>query len=377
MEVSKGLTELGDVMYVLCRWEGFSQKRFEEIQGIRIFRMARLPALRASRSLRLRKRHDTPRSFLERLYRVYLGFIHLFYATYFVVRIIRKYNIDVIMERSSSLGCGTFAGFITSRPVVLEVNDPVYNRASLRIARKIIATSEKLIPNEFRNKLKVVTWGVNTALFNRNISGEAIREKLGLINYPVVLFVGSFADWHGLDDLIQAGRAIVRELPHVRFMVVGGGKGHPNYKRIVDKAQKLGLLGNFLFVGTVDYREIPNFIAASDVAVAPYDPRRSEYTRKYGFFYSPLKIFEYMAVGKPVVATRVENVSQIIENGVDGLLVEPGDYEELAQAILKLLKSSDLAKQLGDNAYLKSKNYSWEKHCEMLNGILLECIRRR
>lgn len=376
MAVSKGLTKLGDTLYVVCRWEKPQQKPFEETQGIRIFRIARLPSLCASRFLRLRKKHDIPQSFLERLYRVYLGFIHLFYATYLITHIIRRYNIDVIIERSSSLGCGAFGGFIMRRPVVLEVNDPVYNRASLRIARKIIATSEKLIPNKFRDKLKVVTWGVDLTIFNPNTSSQAIREKLGLSNYSVVLFVGSFAGWHGLDDLIQASNLIVRELPHVKFLVVGGGKDHPNYRLIVDKAQKLNLLENFLFVGTVNPQEIPKFIAAADIAVAPYNPQRSGYTRKYGFFYSPLKIFEYMAMGKPVVATRVENISQIIEDGVNGLLVEPGNYRELAQAIVKLLKSSELAKQLGGNAYLKSMNYSWERHCSMLNAILRECIWR-
>ncbi len=377
MEVSKELTRLGNTVFVVIRLDHPRQKRLEEIEGIKIFRMPRLPISYASRDLASKKRHDIPSSFLERLYRFYLGFIHIFYATAFVLHLIRKYDIEVVMERGSSLGCGTFAGLLTGSPVVLELNDPVYNRLSLRIARKIVTTSKKLIPARFRNKAKLVTWGVNTAMFNPKVSGDKIRKRFGIEDRQIVLFVGSFAGWHGLDDLIQASKIVLNEKPDVKFLIVGGGKKHPNYRHVIEEVKNLNLTKNFIFAGTVDYQEIPKFIAASDVTAAPYNPKRSEYLRKYGFFYSPLKIFEYMAVGKPIVASRIENISDIIEDGVTGLLFDAGDTEALAQAIVKLLDSKSLAKRLGRNAYLDSRNYSWQRHCKMLNDLLEELTRER
>lgn len=377
MEVSKGLTRLGDAVFVVARLDHLRQKRVEEIDGIRIFRIPRLPISRGSNGLSSRKRHDIPSSFLERLYRFYLGFIHIFYATAVVVNLIREYDIEAVVERGSSLGCGALAGVLTGRPVVLELNDPVYNRLSLRIARKIVTTSKKLIPARFRDKAKLVTWGVNTSIFNPKVPGNEIRKRYGIGDKQTVLFVGSFAGWHGLDDLIQASNIIAKEKPEVKFLVVGGGKKHPNYRHVIEEVRNRNLTKNFIFAGTVDYQEIPKFIAASDVAVAPYNPERSEYLKKYGFFYSPLKIFEYMAVGKPIVASRVENISNIIEDGVTGLLVDPGNIKALAQAIIKLLDSKKLAKQLGHNAYLKSRNYSWQRHSEMLHDLLEEVVKER
>ena len=377
IEVSKGLTRLGDTVFVVARLESPRQKKFEEIEGIKIFRMPRLPISRVSHAAASKKRHDIPSSFLERLYRFYLGFIHIFYATAFVVRLIRKYDIEVVMERGSSLGCGAFAGLLAGRPVVLELNDPVHNRLSLRIARKIVTTSKKLIPAKFRDKAKLVTWGVNTAMFNPKVSGDEIRRRWRIMDNRIVLFVGSFAGWHGLDDLIQASSIIAAKKPNVKFLIVGGGRKHPNYRHVIEEVRGMGLTKNFIFAGTVDYHEIPKYIAASDVAVAPYNPERSEYLKRYGFFYSPLKIFEYMAVGKPIVASRVGNILHIIKDGVTGLLFEAGNVEALAQAIIKLLDSKSIAKQLGRNAYLESRNYSWKKHSELLHNLLEEVVKER
>jgi glycosyltransferase involved in cell wall biosynthesis len=107
--------------------------------------------------------------------------------------------------------------------------------------------------------------------------------------------------------------------------------------------------------------------------VAPYDPNKTPELRKYGFFYTPLKLFEYLAAGKPVVTTDVGNIRKIIEPN-RGVLVPPGDPQGLANAIIDLLNSSSIMRKLSRNARAYAKNRSWYKHCKQLEKLLEDAL---
>jgi glycosyltransferase involved in cell wall biosynthesis len=119
--------------------------------------------------------------------------------------------------------------------------------------------------------------------------------------------------------------------------------------------------------GAVPHGEVPALLAAMDVAVAPY-PRLPD------FYFSPLKVFEYMAAGLPVVASRIGQVAKLIENGVTGLLYEPGDVHALSAALDRLRRQPEFRKSLGRAARdAVLRNHTWDAVVERI----LERSRQR
>jgi glycosyltransferase involved in cell wall biosynthesis len=173
----------------------------------------------------------------------------------------------------------------------------------------------------------------------------------------VVGYVGTFQEWHGLDELIRAAAELVQRIPQLRFLMVG-----PYYRETEAKVAAAGLRGSFVFTGPVSYEQVPSFMNASDVLVAPYNPAKiesKEQVRKHGLG-SPLKVFEYMAVGRPVITTDVKPISDPIENGVTGYLVPPGDSDVLASTILNVLRDRKGAEEIGAaGRRWVTANYSW------------------
>ena len=142
-------------------------------------------------------------------------------------------------------------------------------------------------------------------------------------------------------------------------MIVGDG---PERERLLDEAAALHLNEDVEFTGAVDHREIPELLQSMHIAVAPYPDLD-------GFYFSPLKVFEYMAAGIPVVASRIGQLDQLIENNVNGLLTRPGDWRELSSAIKTLYESPTLRQQIGKSAReFVVKNHSWETKVKSILG---------
>jgi glycosyltransferase involved in cell wall biosynthesis len=164
-------------------------------------------------------------------------------------------------------------------------------------------------------------------------TGRDLRAELGLPpEVPLVGAVGALRAQKGFDVLVRASALLVREIPDVRVIIVGGGDEEVR-AQLVRLIAELGLEDNVLLIGLRD--DVPDILAALDVAVSSSN-----------FEGSPLAIMEYMAAGRPIVATQVGGVPDLIENGVHGLLVERGDSNGLAQAVLRLLRDRDLGAQL-------------------------------
>lgn len=195
------------------------------------------------------------------------------------------------------------------------------------------------------DKITVIPNGANTSLF-RPISGSRDRLQLDLsCNY--VGFVGVFAPWQGLDHLIRSASQILREMPNTKFLLVGDGETKNRMVQLVDDLQ---LAKDFIFVGEVPYTEVSKHINAMDVCVS---------FRK-GTPASPLKLYEYMVCGKPVIATDDPDNSFVKEQSA-GILVDPEKPEEVANAIIGLLKNDELRERMGSNGrkYVL-ENRSWE-----------------
>jgi glycosyltransferase involved in cell wall biosynthesis len=150
-------------------------------------------------------------------------------------------------------------------------------------------------------------------------------------------FVGSLKPWHGLADLIEAFSRLRQLAGDVRLLIVGDG---PERNRLEEDLGARGLVDAVQFTGAVAHSEVPALLASMDAAVAPY-PKLAN------FYFSPLKIFEYMAAGLPIVASRTGQVAQLIEDGVTGLLYEPGDIGAMFEALDRLRRDSQLRGDLG------------------------------
>ena len=202
-----------------------------------------------------------------------------------------------------------------------------------------------------RKRICVIENGANTDLF-RPMDRKKVKKELKFNpDAKYVCFVGYFAPWQGVEYLVQSAPLILKEIPNVRFIIVGYGQMK---EELINLAVKTGVSDKFIFTGEVPYEEVPKYINTSDICVAPFIKERN---MRIGL--SPLKIYEYAACGNPVVSSRIPNL-EFIEEQTAGILVEPENPEQLAKAIIKLLKDEKLREEMGRNGreYVV-KNHSW------------------
>ncbi|HHV24874.1 MAG TPA: glycosyltransferase family 4 protein [Methanosarcina sp.] len=215
------------------------------------------------------------------------------------------------------------------------------------------------IPGE---KIVVVSNGANTSLF-KPLEQEACRKTLGLdLEFPYVCFVGNLAPWQGVEYLVQAAPSILSRFPECRFLIVGDGVMKYD---LLELCLELGVEDRFIFTGVVAYDRVPLYINASDICTAPFIFARNS---KIGL--SPLKLYEYMACGKPVIASGISGVSNVLEASGGGIHVPPENPAALAEGILKLLENPELRVKLGSKGLnYVTENYSWYSVAKKVNEV--------
>ena len=212
-------------------------------------------------------------------------------------------------------------------------------------------------------KVKVVSNGVNTKIF-QPIDDEVLltktREELNIRpEHRVVAFVGNLAPWQGVEYLIEMAPSLLKEISQVTFLVVGDG---PMRKELEAAVKRCGLGDHFVFTGMVNYEKIPIYINVADLCVLP--------KRRLKSGWSPLKLYEYMACGKPVVASRVEGLDFIEKEGV-GRLMEPEDANSLKLAILDLLQEPQKGALMGQKGVqMARERFNWETKVREIEHIL-------
>ena len=225
--------------------------------------------------------------------------------------------------------------------------DPVLTMLATRIVVNSAAVAKR-----FGNsgKVGVIHNGVDLKKFNPEVDGERIREELAICEKEqIVTIVGRLDEWKGHRFFLEAARYVLDQLQTVRFLVVGDGVLRSELETL---CEKLGIAKDVVFCG---HREdISEVLAVSNVLVSP--SRAESFGRV---------IIEAMA--KPVVGTRAGGVPEIVVDGLSGILVEPEKSEEMAQAILLLLRDSRQAREMGVAGFNRVKEcFSLEKHvCEI------------
>ncbi|MBO3810072.1 MAG: glycosyltransferase family 4 protein [Candidatus Brockarchaeota archaeon] len=371
-ELARNLIRLGHDVHLVSRRICVEQNSFEELDGIRVRRVYRGIFFSSPVSEYLQVGRQRKTGFLDLVYRAYLFTVYALYAGIVAANLVRRNNLDIIVERETSFGAGAIASMLTGRPMVLELVGPRCSILSVKRASRVLAYTESMLPESVpRSRVVIVAAAVDTDLFKPDEEqGRIVREKYGLGSSTVVGYVGTFQTWHGVEELILASKAVLEKHPEVRFLMVG-----PYYEQMENLARRLGVSNAYTFTGPVSYRDVPKYINAADILVAPYNPEKSELRKRYGIG-SPLKVLEYMSCAKPLVTTSLKPITDVVQDEVNGLLVPPGDVEALKDALIRLIEDKDLAREMGERARRRVLGkYSWLALAKQFENVLSEAIR--
>ncbi len=302
---------------------------------------------------------------------------------------LKKEKYDFIYERYS-LFC--LAGVICAQrykiPIILEVNYTSTTRFCRPISKAfkkltfwfdfllfkkvhgivVVSTflKEHLI-KDFKvdeKKIIITTNAADPAVFSPDISLDMMKKRFNLSSEKIVGFVGSFLPWHGVDKFVlEVIPKVIKKVYNVRFLLIGDG--HMK-KDIEGKILDSGLKDYIILANAVPHEVLPSYIAIFDIAVLPN-------SNNHG---SPMKIFEYMSMSKPVIAPAVRPVKEVIADGENGILFQPNNYSELANHIIRLLGDDDLCKRIGVNARKKIlKDHTWEKNAQKVIRLYNTIVR--
>jgi glycosyltransferase involved in cell wall biosynthesis len=306
---------------------------------------------------------------------------------------------DAVVERYDVFGgLGAILAWLKGIPLLLEVNYPHLDellwkwrqrnsrflrvpmlvrglrwwaRWQFRHASGAIATRKEVVPEFIRDRTWLVHWGADPDRFRPLAETERtrIRQELGIDSGPAVLFMGSFRSWHGVETLPDIIDRTCHAIPEAMFLLVGDGEGRD---KLNDAIVQLGLETRVVLTGNWQHTRIPELLSSADVGIAPYDASQYQPLIDYGFFWSPAKLFEYAACGLPVVSTRYDLLSEIVEDGVSGHLVTPGDVPGFADAVIDLIRNPQKRAWMGENGRRRiMERFNWDNHAKEVAEILI------
>jgi len=287
---------------------------------------------------------------------------------------------DFIYERAALFGtAGVALARELNAPLLLELNAPLaleqssyrgaadtplaakVERWTLARADAVLAVSAPLRAHAIKHgakaaRIHVLPNGVDPTRFHPAQPEPSLRRRLGLKEGPVLGFVGGLRPWHGVETLPELAARLCRRHAGLQLVIVGEGPLRPQLERAFAKKR---LQRHVRFTGNLAHEEIPDVIRQFDVALAPY--RRLD----HAFYFSPLKLFEYMGCGIAVVAAKVGQIAEVVRHGKTGLLYPPGNLGALVGATQRLLENPGLRAQLGRAAAKQvHQRHTWDQNAE-------------
>jgi glycosyltransferase involved in cell wall biosynthesis len=306
--------------------------------------------------------------------------------------LLRELRPDVVYERYSLMN---LAGLLVARlagvPHLLEVNAPLRLERARTKGLALPAAASRVEAFLFRGTDAVVTVsralrdyvierggrpertivqpnGVDTQRFHPDRDGAGVRERLGIAaDASVIGFCGSLKPWHGTDVLLQAFAMLRARHSGARLLIVGEGPEGPSLRV---QSARLGVESDVLFTDRMPHERMADFVCAMDVAAAPY-------RHVPNFYFSPLKLYEYMACGRAVVASGAGEIPELVRDGETGLLCACDDPAALAEALARLLESAGLRNRLGQAARAEALRHSWRSNASRVERLVRDFGSRR
>jgi len=301
-----------------------------------------------------------------------------------VAPIFRDNRIDLIYERLTQNN--STVSVCTQRydiPLMVESNAPVEDRREYwgaplffltkRLEKTILKRADAVtvvstpIKKYYERmgieaqKIHVLPNGVNQELFSQENVSLDVRAELGLEEKVIVGFVGNIFVYHGIELFLILARNCLSSGYNIHFMIVGGdqvgGQGINQLHPLLNREQ---LNNMFTFTGPIPNTEVPNYIAAMDICILP----------RFMWYGSPMKIFEYAAMGKPIIAPDQENIRDVLTHGETALLVKSENPTSIVQAVKELVRDEQLRIELGQAArkHILS-THTWNKNALRIQEI--------
>lgn len=300
---------------------------------------------------------------------------------------------DFIYERAALYGtAGAALARVLKVPLLIELNAPlaveqgtyrgsglgelaaVAEHWTLQQADAVLAVSAPLREHVLSlgvaaDRAHVFPNGVDPTLFHPAAPDPAVRARLGLGDGPVLGFLGGLRPWHGIEVLPELLARLASKHPGLRLVIAGDGQLRGDLER---GFQERGVGERAVFTGALAHAEVPGVVRQFDVALAPY-PKLD-----HDFYFSPLKVFEYMACGVAVVAARCGQIAEVIRSEEHGVLYPPGDLDALTAACDRLLGGASLRLALGRaGAELIRASYTWDHNAQRAAALAQTLLDRR
>ena len=303
-----------------------------------------------------------------------------------LAKAIKHHRPDVIYERYNLfLPAGVWAKKRFKLPFLLEVNAPLFDerkkydgvalkglarwseRYAWRNADIALPVTQVLANRVMQesisaDKIRVVHNGIDTDKFSNVPDTNKCKNELGLDGRLVLGFTGFIRDWHGLDKVVELLTCHSGQKRHL--LIVGDG---PARESIEQRAVELGVSDQVTITGIIGRDKIPAYVSAFDIALQP----------DVVDYASPLKMFEYLALGRAIVAPDKDNIKEILEHEINAYLFRADDTTAFLEATERLCKDSELRQRLARQAQetINRKNYTWFNNAKVVTGLFESLLK--
>jgi glycosyltransferase involved in cell wall biosynthesis len=303
-----------------------------------------------------------------------LGFVYQRYSTnnFGGIKLASRYRVPLALEYN---GSEVWISRHWGRPLHYEGLSRRIELFNLRAADIVVVVSramrdELLSRGIDDGKILVNPNGVDPARYSPAIDGSEVRSRLGLGRKTVIGFIGTFGPWHGAEVLADAFARLIRldraYRERLRLLMIGDG---PRLSACRDALLATGMLDLCVFTGRIPQQDGPAYLAACDILASPHVPNADGSP----FFGSPTKLFEYMAMGRGIVASALEQLAEILTHDRTGWLVPPGDAGALAEGLRVLVNDPARRERLGCAARDEVvARYTWKEHTRRIIDKLME-----
>lgn len=320
----------------------------------------------------------------------------ILFAPLFFKALKRKGEYDVVISMFHPSHLATFFAYLIARvlkvPLLVKVHDLLVDAADPSFLRRsykkvmfrfylvllkrgdffLVPSVEwmRLLARVYKvSKKKIILFrnGVDAVKFNPDVNCASLRSASNLKNKKLLLFSGQISRIRGLDHLIQAMVEVVKKKRDVRLLIIGEGD---EKSRLVRLVRRLELDDYVLFVNKSPHDFMPAYICLADITIGPLEALPITVGTL------PIKVIEYMACGKPVVACYDGASKDLVIDGYNGVLIRSGDVSELSSALIRLLKDAEFARNLGVNARKHVEKYhDWNVITGELDRLLVKLMR--